>query len=423
VYLPGGVSASPEVLAQKYLSTDDSSIVDSKNSPGKGYASLGFQPSPKAKKSQKKEPKKKSLKKPAFVLPSTASAFTFGATPVSAFGAPAFGVSAPPSTFGAPPTPAYSAPTFGAPSAPSPASSAFGVSTFGAIPPSFGSTPAVTFGATSTIPAVTFGATPSLASVTPSASPLFGSAPSLASVATYSSVHTGPSFGESTNSSTGFYPLDNNALRRQLEEARKESPQKRKKAPKSEPVSGIFGPQPGSYDIPVTPSRQHTFDAGLTPPQSPSLKAFSTFADTPQKQPTAYSPFTPATQTPSPNLAQFDAPVDTLTSSLQQQLQQQQQLFALLQQQTQSSLPTQAPPTVVRVGGVPPNPATPTTKLLLLIALLSKKGMITDVEKGCLKDLTLSKDELVCSALEVFEIDQDLTELADTLRRICKQQH
>jgi len=61
-----------------------------------------------------------------------------------------------------------------------------------------------------------------------------------------------------------------------------------------------------------------------------------------------------------------------------------------------------------------------TTKLLLLIALCYKKQYITVDEKSKLKDLALSHHELPNSALEVFEVDQDLEELADTFRRICK---
>jgi len=68
----------------------------------------------------------------------------------------------------------------------------------------------------------------------------------------------------------------------------------------------------------------------------------------------------------------------------------------------------------------PPRETTVTTKLLLLVALVFKKSLITSEEKGKLKDLVLSNNQLVFSALEVFEIDQDLDELTDTFRRICK---
>eukprot|EP01130_Rhizamoeba_saxonica_P010233 TRINITY_DN418_c1_g1_i3.p1 TRINITY_DN418_c1_g1~~TRINITY_DN418_c1_g1_i3.p1 ORF type:complete len:752 (-),score=143.16 TRINITY_DN418_c1_g1_i3:80-2311(-) len=61
-----------------------------------------------------------------------------------------------------------------------------------------------------------------------------------------------------------------------------------------------------------------------------------------------------------------------------------------------------------------------TSKLLLLVSLCSKKGDITDSEKSKLKDLILERNELVHSALEVFEIDHDYYELTDTLRRVAK---
>jgi len=52
--------------------------------------------------------------------------------------------------------------------------------------------------------------------------------------------------------------------------------------------------------------------------------------------------------------------------------------------------------------------------------LIFKQGRISNEEKGKLKDLTLRKDGLVEAALEVFEIDQDLEEFVDTVKRICK---
>jgi len=59
-----------------------------------------------------------------------------------------------------------------------------------------------------------------------------------------------------------------------------------------------------------------------------------------------------------------------------------------------------------------------TSKLLLLIALFHKQGRLSAEEKGKLKDRVLRQDSLVHAALDVFEIDQDLDELSDTLRRI-----
>jgi len=60
------------------------------------------------------------------------------------------------------------------------------------------------------------------------------------------------------------------------------------------------------------------------------------------------------------------------------------------------------------------------TRLLLLISLLYKQGKIIDEEKSRLKDLTLEKNDMLYSALEVLEIDQDIEEFTDTCRRIVK---
>jgi len=76
--------------------------------------------------------------------------------------------------------------------------------------------------------------------------------------------------------------------------------------------------------------------------------------------------------------------------------------------------------TPISVNQVSVSEKAATTKLLLLIALCYKKNDISDSEKGNLKDLVISGNPLVFSALDVFEIDQDLEELVDTLKRICK---
>lgn len=62
----------------------------------------------------------------------------------------------------------------------------------------------------------------------------------------------------------------------------------------------------------------------------------------------------------------------------------------------------------------------PTTKLLMLVALCFKQGAITAQEKGRLKDLIIAGHELIYSAVEVYLIDQDLDELVDTFKRICR---
>jgi len=73
------------------------------------------------------------------------------------------------------------------------------------------------------------------------------------------------------------------------------------------------------------------------------------------------------------------------------------------------------PPSAVAQGT-----QSPPTKLLLLIALTFKQGRISNDEKGKLKDLTLGGHLLLVAALDVFEIDQDLDEWVDTVKRICK---
>jgi hypothetical protein len=64
--------------------------------------------------------------------------------------------------------------------------------------------------------------------------------------------------------------------------------------------------------------------------------------------------------------------------------------------------------------------AKPTTKILLLLALLYKQGRLTADERGKLKDMVITRHEAVFAGLEVFELDQDLDELVDTLKRICR---
>eukprot|EP01122_Echinamoeba_exundans_P015092 TRINITY_DN7025_c1_g1_i1.p1 TRINITY_DN7025_c1_g1~~TRINITY_DN7025_c1_g1_i1.p1 ORF type:complete len:798 (+),score=227.94 TRINITY_DN7025_c1_g1_i1:99-2492(+) len=64
--------------------------------------------------------------------------------------------------------------------------------------------------------------------------------------------------------------------------------------------------------------------------------------------------------------------------------------------------------------------AKPTTKILLLLALLYKQGRLTADERGKLKDMVITRNEAVFAGLEVFELDQDLDELVDTLKRICR---
>lgn len=61
-----------------------------------------------------------------------------------------------------------------------------------------------------------------------------------------------------------------------------------------------------------------------------------------------------------------------------------------------------------------------TSKALLLFNLLTKGAFLTSQEKGSLKDLLISGNATINHAVECFEIDNDLTELADTLKIVLK---
>jgi hypothetical protein len=65
-------------------------------------------------------------------------------------------------------------------------------------------------------------------------------------------------------------------------------------------------------------------------------------------------------------------------------------------------------------------PKTSGAKLLLLLSLLAKGGKISPADRGTLKDKAIRGDENLLCALEVFEIDKDFDELADTLNIIAK---
>jgi len=63
-------------------------------------------------------------------------------------------------------------------------------------------------------------------------------------------------------------------------------------------------------------------------------------------------------------------------------------------------------------------PKSPVAKLLLLVSMLYKGGKINDNEKNRIKDLVINGDKAVICALEVFEVEKDFDELADTFRRL-----
>jgi len=119
--------------------------------------------------------------------------------------------------------------------------------------------------------------------------------------------------------------------------------------------------------------------------------------------------------------------------------------FGGLAAQTQASLPAtvqqpmlaSAATTTLLLGGLPPQPSggalamlaermyqpvvpqSFVSKLLLLVARMHSENMISASERDTLKDLVLRKDPGVFAALEVFEVEHDFAELADTLRRVC----
>jgi hypothetical protein len=63
-------------------------------------------------------------------------------------------------------------------------------------------------------------------------------------------------------------------------------------------------------------------------------------------------------------------------------------------------------------------PQSPVTGLLVLVSMLFKSNRISAKEKSTLKDLIIAENYNVLCAYEVFQVDNDLDELADTLRRI-----
>jgi len=65
-------------------------------------------------------------------------------------------------------------------------------------------------------------------------------------------------------------------------------------------------------------------------------------------------------------------------------------------------------------------PKTPYAKLLLLVSMLFKGGKVTAHERTALKNLIISNDENVLCALEVFEMERDWDDLADSFRQITQ---
>jgi hypothetical protein len=107
-----------------------------------------------------------------------------------------------------------------------------------------------------------------------------------------------------------------------------------------------------------------------------------------------------------------------------QQMQQHQTIRQALQQQRLPTPASQGPIAHGTGSGVlaskDEGEAKPSTKLLLLVALLFKQNRLSQDERGKLKDLIIVRNDMVFAALEVFELDQDLDELVDTLKRVCR---
>lgn len=63
------------------------------------------------------------------------------------------------------------------------------------------------------------------------------------------------------------------------------------------------------------------------------------------------------------------------------------------------------------------------SKLLLLIATLARMNLIKPEVKAILKDMIVNRNDAsnMLSALEAFEIDNDIGEVADTLTIISKK--
>lgn len=187
------------------------------------------------------------------------------------------------------------------------------------------------------------------------------------------------------------------------------------------------------------PAKRATKKATKSKPAQPAHQLFGR-ADLPSSH-TTVSPFSGA-QPPSRPFAQ-QQPQTSFGFGAHQQYQQQQAVpshgFGEIEddadqaplfgdraatQQLASLLTGQAPPVDQQLHGVGFPVAIPpqsnVSKMLLLLARMGKEGLITSAEKGQLKDKVIARDYAVISALQVFEVDRDFNELADTLKRICR---
>eukprot|EP00339_Tiarina_fusa_P029651 CAMPEP_0117004946 /NCGR_PEP_ID=MMETSP0472-20121206/5747_1 /TAXON_ID=693140 ORGANISM="Tiarina fusus, Strain LIS" /NCGR_SAMPLE_ID=MMETSP0472 /ASSEMBLY_ACC=CAM_ASM_000603 /LENGTH=1154 /DNA_ID=CAMNT_0004706065 /DNA_START=652 /DNA_END=4116 /DNA_ORIENTATION=- len=80
------------------------------------------------------------------------------------------------------------------------------------------------------------------------------------------------------------------------------------------------------------------------------------------------------------------------------------------------------PPTSVSMSNFAETiqPQSDISKLLLLVSQLCRDGLLSEEEKSSIKNLIIRRNATVISALEVFEIERDFHELADSFRRICR---
>jgi hypothetical protein len=56
----------------------------------------------------------------------------------------------------------------------------------------------------------------------------------------------------------------------------------------------------------------------------------------------------------------------------------------------------------------------------LFVAYLAQQRSITQIEKGQLKDLIIRKEEALFAAFEAFELNNDVSDLIDTWKRVIQ---
>ena len=61
------------------------------------------------------------------------------------------------------------------------------------------------------------------------------------------------------------------------------------------------------------------------------------------------------------------------------------------------------------------------TDFMSVLNRMQQKGMISDFERNAFEDLMRDGNQVVQAAYEVYELDQDESEMADTLRRVANR--